>query len=99
MQLIELEGFTILEKKQLKLSTQTAQAFYSEHNGKPFFADLVSFMTSGPLWALLLTADDAVAKWRELMGPTDTAKAREHAPYSLRALYGTGASHADCMSL
>lgn len=90
VQLVELEGFTILEQRQLQMSAQKAQSFYSEHVGKPFFDNLVSFMTSGPIWALLLSAPEAIPKWRAMMGPTNTHKALEDAPTSLRALYGTG---------
>lgn len=91
VQLVELEGFTILEQRQIQMSPQKAQSFYAEHVGKPFFVNLVSFMTSGPIWALLLSAPDAVPKWRAMMGPTNTQKALDEAPSSLRALYGMGA--------
>ena len=91
LQLIEQDGFTILEAKRLQLSEQRAQDFYAEHVGKSFFGNLKAFMTSGHIWALLLAAPDAVPKWRALMGPTNTQKARAEAPQSLRAIYGTGA--------
>ena len=92
MQLIELDGFTVLEQRQLLLTQQRAGEFYKEHDGKPFFDTLIGFMTSGPIWALLLASPDAIPKWRALMGPTNTLKARAEAPTSLRAIYGTGAS-------
>ena len=90
MQLIEMDGFTILDKRQVQLTEQRAREFYAEHAGKPFFPALISFMTSGPIWALHLHHQDAVTKWRDLMGPTNTQKARAEAPLTLRALYGTG---------
>jgi nucleoside diphosphate kinase len=90
LQLIELEGFIILEKKQVLLTAQNSRDFYKEHKGKPFYDKLVSFMTSGPILVLLLSAENAINKWRSLMGPTDSLKARQTAPFSLRALYGTG---------
>jgi nucleoside-diphosphate kinase len=90
LQLIELEGFTILEKKQVLLTAQNARDFYKEHKGKPFYDKLLSFMTSGPILVLILSAENAITKWRSLMGPTDSLKARQNAPFSLRALYGTG---------
>jgi nucleoside diphosphate kinase len=91
MQLAELDGFTILEQRSMTLTEQSAREFYKEHTGKPFFDHLVAFMTSGPMCALLLSAPDAVKKWRALMGPTNTQRAQAEAPSSLRAIYGTGA--------
>jgi nucleoside diphosphate kinase len=99
LQLIELEGFTILEKKQVLLTAQNAEEFYREHKGKPFYDKLVSFMTSGPILAMLLNAENAITKWRTLMGPTDSLKARQSASSSLRALYGTGRNASQCLPL
>jgi nucleoside diphosphate kinase homolog 5 len=90
VQLIEMEGFTILDRRQLLLTKEHACDFYKEHEGKPFFSELTSFMSSGPIWALLLSREDAIRKWQELMGPTNTQAAQAEAPTSLRALYGTG---------
>lgn len=88
-QLIELHGFTIVAQQKLQLTRARAEEFYGEHYGKPFFNNLVSFMTSGPVWAIVLAKPDAIKQWRGLMGPTNCFKAREEAPRSLRALYGT----------
>lgn len=63
--------------KMLKLSPEKARAFYQEHEGKPFFNDLIQFMSSGPIVAVVLSGDDAVTKNRNLMGPTDPAKAEK----------------------
>ena len=63
--------------------------FYGEHEGKPFFETLIGFMTSGHVTALCLSKEDAIKGWRALMGPTNSLKAREEAPTSLRALFGT----------
>jgi nucleoside diphosphate kinase len=90
VQLVELDGFEILARRQVLLTATQAREFYAEHVGKPFFPRLQSFMTSGPIWALILAKNNAIAAWRTLMGPTDTEKAKLEAPYSLRALYGTG---------
>ncbi|KAK9843183.1 hypothetical protein WJX74_008269 [Apatococcus lobatus] len=89
MQLAELSGFQLLAKKNLQLSQERAEEFYSEHQGKPFFPRLVEFMTSGPLYAMVLGKEDAVKAWRGLMGPTNSLAAKEQQPTCLRALYGT----------
>lgn len=57
-----------------------AEEFYAEHKGKPFFAGLVEFMTSGPIVAMVLAQAGAIRAWRELMGPTDAFEARVKAP-------------------
>lgn len=72
---IESAGFTVVEKKRFLMSKATAQQFYAEHAGKPFFDDLVESMSSAPVIALVLEKEGAVASWRELMGPTDPAEA------------------------
>jgi UMP-CMP kinase family protein len=89
IQKIEAAGFVVVASKEHSLTNAQAAEFYAEHEGKPFFNALVSFMTSGPVTALLLERPGAIKGWRALMGPTNTTKAREEAPDSLRALYGT----------
>ncbi|KAG2451865.1 hypothetical protein HYH02_003641 [Chlamydomonas schloesseri] len=89
MQLIELNGFTIIAKQKLQLTRARAEEFYGEHKGKEFFPKLVNFMTSGPIWALVLAKPGAILAWRALMGPTNVFKARAEQPKCLRALYGT----------
>lgn len=64
----------------IQLTRSRAEEFYGEHYGKPFFPRLVEFMTSGPVWALVLSKPDAIKGWRALMGPTNVFKAREEAP-------------------
>jgi len=76
----------------LKMTVEMAQNFYAEHKGKAFYEDLVKMMTSDVIIALELVADDAVNKWRKLIGPTNSEKARAEAPNSLRALYGKDGS-------
>lgn len=78
-------GFHIKGLKLLQLSRSQAEAFYAVHRERPFFADLVEFMTSGPIVAFVIEKENAVAAYRELMGATDPSKA---APNTLRALYG-----------
>ena len=71
----EKAGLRILAVKKLQLSEQQARGFYAEHNARPFYQELVSYMISGPIVVSVLEGPDAVAKNRELMGPTDSKKA------------------------
>ena len=64
----------------LQLTPQRAQDFYGEHKGKSFFDTLVKFMTSGPVYALVLSKQDAIKEWRSLMGPTNSNTARAEKP-------------------
>ena len=82
-------GFTLLQKRRVHLTPEQASDFYAEHYGKLFFPSLVAYMSSGPVVALALARDKAISYWRELVGPTNTLKARQTHPDSLRALYGT----------
>lgn len=66
-----------------------AAEFYAEHTGKGFFDDLLAFMTSGDVVALVLYRRNAIRAWRALMGATDSRKAREQQPKSIRAQWGT----------
>ncbi len=75
-------GLRIVAARMLHLSREQAVAFYAVHEGKPFFEELVSFMTSGPVLAMALEGEDAIAKNRELMGATNPAKA---GPGTIRA--------------
>ncbi|KAK3590959.1 hypothetical protein CHS0354_034531 [Potamilus streckersoni] len=82
-------GFAILQKRRVTLTPEQASDFYVEHYGKLFFPSLVAYMSSGPVIALVLARDHAISYWRELIGPTNTLKARQTHPDCLRALYGT----------
>ena len=68
-------GFKIRAMKTLHMSRPVAEGFYAVHRERPFFAELVEFMTSGPSVVMALEKDDAVQAWRDLMGPTDSTKA------------------------
>lgn len=72
---LEKEGFKILGLKKLRLSTSQAEAFYGVHRDRPFFKDLVRYMTSGPVYVAALERQDAVPHLRKVMGATDPAKA------------------------
>ena len=81
---IEAAGFRIAAMKMLRLSRAQAEAFYAVHRERPFFASLVEFMTSGPVVAFVIEGENAVERYRLLMGATDPAKAE---PNTLRARY------------
>lgn len=81
-------GFKVTKLKMCQLTRNEAFQFYQEHQGKTFFDKLISFMTSGPVLAFELMGVDAVNKWREMIGPTDSSDARKCAPSSLRARFG-----------
>jgi nucleoside-diphosphate kinase len=83
---IEQAGFKIVDLRKIQLEKEGAEKFYAEHKTKTFFADLVSFMTSGPVIVMILEKEEAVNGWRELMGTTDPAKANEG---TIRKLFGT----------
>jgi UMP-CMP kinase family protein len=82
-------GFEIVAQRKEVLPKATAEKFYEEHKDRPFFGELVDFMTSGPSVALALRKTNAIAAWRQAIGPTKAEECRANAPYSLRAKYGT----------
>ena len=71
----EQAGLRIVAAKRLKLSDELAGGFYDEHKGRPFFTDLIKFMTSGPVMIQVLEGEGAVVKNRDLMGATNPAEA------------------------
>ena len=74
---IEAEGFKIVAFKMVKLNSQTAGEFYAVHKARPFFYDLVSFMTSGPCVPIVLEKDNAINDFRKVIGATDPAEAED----------------------
>jgi len=82
-------GFSVLQQRRVHLTPEQASDFYAEHYGKLFFPSLVAYMSSGPIIVLMIAKDQAISYWRELIGPTNTIKARQTHPECLRALYGT----------
>jgi nucleoside-diphosphate kinase len=81
----EAAGLRVIALKMVRLDAEQARGFYHVHRERPFFASLVSFMTSGPIVPMVLEGDDAIARVRQIMGATDPAKAdpgtirRDHA--------------------
>ncbi len=82
---IEQEGFEIRAMKRLRLTKEQAKAFYAVHRERPFYESLTDFMSSGPVVVLCLEREDAIAKWREVMGATNPEQAAEG---TIRKLYG-----------
>ena len=79
-------GFDIIAMKYLRLTTAQAEQFYAVHRERPFYRDLVDFMSSGPIVAAVLMKDNAVEDYRKLIGSTNPKEAAEG---TVRALYGT----------
>ncbi|RTL60367.1 MAG: nucleoside-diphosphate kinase [Sphingobacteriales bacterium] len=80
------EGFGVVALKMTKLSAEKAGEFYAVHKERPFYGELVEFMSSGPIIAAILEKDNAVAAFRELIGATNPAQAAEG---TIRKLYAT----------
>ncbi|MCP4007111.1 MAG: nucleoside-diphosphate kinase [bacterium] len=75
LEMIESAGLEIIASRMLHLSQKEAEGFYEVHKERPFFADLVKFMTSGPVVVSCLQGDDAIASYRKLMGATNPEEA------------------------
>jgi nucleoside-diphosphate kinase len=74
---VEENGFQIVGMKIRRIARHEADAFYAVHRERPFFKGLVEFMTEGPVVVMVLQREDAIAKWREIMGATNPANAEE----------------------
>lgn len=84
--IVEKAGLRVIGLRLTQLSQVEAEGFYAVHKARPFFKDLVAFMTSGPCVLMALEGENAVARYRELMGPTDSKKAPAG---TIRQKYGT----------
>jgi nucleoside-diphosphate kinase len=84
--LLEAAGLRVVAQKMVRLTTAQAEAFYAVHRERPFFKDLVKFMTEGPVVVQVLEGENAVQRNRDAMGATDSRKA---APGTIRAKLGT----------
>ena len=73
--IIEQAGLRIVAQKRLRITREQAEAFYAVHRQRPFFGELVDFMISGPVVVQVLEGENAIAKYRDVMGATDPAKA------------------------
>ncbi len=83
---IEESGLEIVALKKIRLTEEDARGFYAVHKERPFYGDLVKFMTSGPVVVAILEGENAIARWRDLMGPTDSTQAE---PGTIRGDFGT----------
>jgi len=72
---IEQAGFTVIAVRMIQMTFEDAAGFYAVHRERPFFKSLCAFMTQGPCLPMVLEADNAIQRWRDLMGATDPAKA------------------------
>ncbi|HWM80997.1 MAG TPA: nucleoside-diphosphate kinase [Pseudolabrys sp.] len=75
--IIEKSGLRIVAQKRIRMGRAEAETFYAVHKERPFFGELVEFMTSGPVVVQVLEGENAIAKYREIMGATDPAKAAD----------------------
>ena len=75
--MIEQAGLRIIAQKRVRISREQAEAFYAVHRVRPFFGELVEFMISGPVVVQVLEGENAIAKYRDVMGATDPKKAAE----------------------
>jgi nucleoside-diphosphate kinase len=82
---LEREGFRIVAGRMTRLTVEQARGFYAVHRERPFYEDLVSYMTSGPVWVICLERDNAVTHLREVMGATNPDHAADG---TIRKLYG-----------
>ena len=85
-ELIEKNGLRIIAQKRIKMTNEQAELFYDIHNDKPFFKDLVQYMTSEPVIVQVLSSDNAVKKYREVMGATNPENALDGTIRKLFAL-------------
>lgn len=93
LQRIEDSGLEIVAMKRIQMTEALARGFYAVHKERPFFGDLVKFMTSGPVVVLCLQGENAIRRWRDLMGPTNS----EQAPAgTLRGDFGTDVEKNAC---
>ena len=90
---IEDEGFRLVALRMARLTLRDAEGFYAVHRERPFFGDLTAFMSSGPCIVLVLEADNAISRWREIMGATDPAQAGEG---TLRKQFATNIERNAC---
>lgn len=84
--IIEKAGLRIVAQKRVRITRDQAETFYGVHRERPFFGELVEFMTSGPVVVQVLEGDNAIAKYREVMGATDPSKAAEGTIRKVHAL-------------
>ncbi len=93
LDIIEREGFDIIAMKLLHLKPEQARRFYAVHKDKPFYEELVEYVTSGKIIVMTLEGENAIPRWRSVMGETDPAKADEG---TIRKMFGTSLTANAC---
>lgn len=83
---LEQKGFRLVGMKLMQIPREMAETHYGEHKGKPFYEDLVNFITSGPVVAMVVEGENAIGEWRKMMGATNP---KDAAPGTLRGDYAT----------
>ena len=83
------QGFVVSKLKMSKFNPNSVGSFYGEHRGKPFYENLSNFIQTDVVTGMELVASNAVDNWRQMIGPTNTQAAKQNAPHSIRALFGT----------
>lgn len=89
IEMINKSGFTITKLRMMTLSRKEATDFHVDHHSRPFYNELIQFITSGPVIAMEILRDDAISEWKRLLGPANSGLSRTDAPGSIRALFGT----------
>ncbi|XP_034368850.1 nucleoside diphosphate kinase homolog 7 isoform X4 [Arvicanthis niloticus] len=89
IEMINKSGFTITKLRMMTLTRKEAADFHADHHSRPFYNELIQFLTSGPVIAMEILRDDAISEWKRLLGPANSGLARSDAPGSIRALFGT----------
>lgn len=89
IEMINKSGFTITKLRMMTLSRKEATDFHVDHHSRPFYNELIQFITSGPVIAMEILRDDAICEWKRLLGPANSGLSRSDAPGSVRALFGT----------
>lgn len=89
IEMINKSGFTITKLRMMTLSRKEATDFHVDHHSRPFYNELIQFITSGPVIAMEILRDDAISEWKRLLGPANSGVSRTDAPGSIRALFGT----------
>uniref|UniRef100_A0A8C6HSY9 Nucleoside diphosphate kinase homolog 7 n=1 Tax=Mus spicilegus TaxID=10103 RepID=A0A8C6HSY9_MUSSI len=89
IEMINKSGFTITKLRMMTLTRKEAADFHVDHHSRPFYNELIQFITSGPIIAMEILRDDAISEWKRLLGPANSGLSRTDAPGSIRALFGT----------
>ena len=93
---ISAAGFTVVARERVQLTKGRAATFYAEHSGRAFFGPLCDMMSSGTMEALVLSKHAAVGSWRQMLGPTNSNKARKTDPLSMRGRFGVDGQKNAC---